>query len=140
MEQRISAITLGVRNLEASRKFYVDGLGWKPASENNDIVFFETGGMVFALYGRDELAKDFHGDAAVLGPGAFALAHNVRAKAEVDPLFQRAIAAGGTALKPPREAFWGGYSGYFADPDGFAWEIAWNPNWPIAADGAIQFR
>jgi catechol 2,3-dioxygenase-like lactoylglutathione lyase family enzyme len=140
MEQRISAVTLGVRDLELSKSFYVDGLGWKPAFADKDVVFFQTGGMVFALYGRNDLAQDFHGDPATLGPGAFALAHNVRAKNEVDPLFKRAVAAGATALKPPQEAFWGGYSGYFADPDGFAWEIAWNPNWPIASDGTIQFR
>jgi uncharacterized protein len=138
MEQRISAITLGVGSLVISKEFYVNGLGWEPSFEDKNIVFFQAGGLVFGLYVREELAKDFHDEAVAGGPGAFALAHNVRAKNEVDPLFQRALAAGATPLKPPQEAFWGGYSGYFADPDGFVWEIAWNPNWPIARDGTIE--
>jgi uncharacterized protein len=139
MDQRISLVTLGVKDLAASRRFYVDGLGWKPAFENNEIVFFQTGGMIFALFLRDELAKDFHADSASFGRAPMALAYNVRTKSDVDPVMQRAVAAGATILKRPVQASWGGYSGYFADPDGFAWEVAWNPQWPIAADGTIRY-
>jgi uncharacterized protein len=140
MEQRISIVTLGVKDLAASKRFYVDGLGWKPAFENKEIIFFQTGGMIFALFLRNELAKDFEADAAMFGRAAMALAHNVRTKAEVGPLMKRATDAGATILKPAREASWGGYSGYFADPDGFAWEVAWNPAWRIAKDGTIEFH
>ncbi len=137
MDQRVSVITLGVKDLAASKKFYADGLGWKPAFENKEIIFFQTGGMVFALFPRDQLAADFHGDPATLGRAPISLGYNVRTKSEVDPLIQRAATAGATILKPPVDASWGGYSGYFADPDGFAWEVAWNPQWRITPDGSI---
>jgi uncharacterized protein len=139
MEQRISIVTLGVKNLAAAKRFYVDGLGWKPAFENQEIIFFQTGGMIFALFLRDKLVEDFQADPATFGRAAMSLAYNVRAKNEVDPLIKRAAAAGATILKPAREAIWGGYSGYFADPDGFAWEVAWNPAWHLAPDGSIEF-
>jgi uncharacterized protein len=137
MDQRISIVTLGVRNLAASKKFYVDGLGWNPVFENKEIVFFQTGGMIFALFLRDKLAEDFQTNPTTFGPAAIALAYNVRRKSEVDPLMQRAATAGAKILKSAREASWGGYSGYFADPDGFAWEIAWNPQWRLEPDGSI---
>ena len=140
MDQRISLVTLGVKDLATSKKFYVDGLGWKPAFENEEIIFFQTGGMIFALFLRDHLAADLQADPATFGRAPMALAYNVRAKSEVDPLIQRAVAAGASILKPPREASWGGYSCYFADPDGFAWEIALNPAWPLAPDGSVEFR
>ncbi|HUO36030.1 MAG TPA: VOC family protein [Candidatus Acidoferrum sp.] len=140
MEQRISLVTLGVKDLAASKKFYVEGLGWKPVFENNEVVFFQAGGMIFALFLRDELAADFNAGSATFGRAAMALAYNVREKSEVDPIIQRAAAAGAKILKQPKQAPWGGYSGYFADPDGFAWEVAWNPGWPIAADGSVQYR
>jgi uncharacterized protein len=140
MEQRISVVTLGVKDLAASKRFYVEGLGWKPAFENQEIIFFQTGGVVFALFLRGELAKDFEADPATFGGAAVALGHNVRTREEVDPLMKRAAEAGATILKPGRLASWGGYSGYFADPDGFAWEVAWNPAWHIATDGAIEFH
>ena len=114
---------------------------WKTgAKEADDVVFFQAGGMIFALFLRDELAKDFESDPASFGRAAVALAHNVRTRAEVDPVIRRATGAGATVLKPAREASWGGYSGYFADPDGFAWEVAWNPAWKIASDGSIEFH
>jgi catechol 2,3-dioxygenase-like lactoylglutathione lyase family enzyme len=140
MEQRISVVTLGVKDLRASRRFYVDGLGWKPVFENPEIVFFQTGGMVFALFLRDQLAADFEADAATFGRAAMALGYNVRRKSDVDPLIQRAQDAGATVLKTARDASWGGYSGYFADPDGFAWEVAWNPAWPLGQDGNVTFH
>jgi len=138
MEQRISLVTLGVRDLAASRRFYVDGLGWKPAFENDEIIFFQAGGMILSLFLRDQLAADFEADPKSFGRAAMALAYNVRAKSEVDPLLKRAQDAGATLLKPAREASWGGYSGYFADPDGFAWEVAWNPGWHLAEDGSVS--
>jgi len=140
MEQRISVVTLGVKDLVRSRRFYVDGLGWKPAFENKEIAFFQTGGMVFALFLRDELAADFHADAREFGRPAMALGYNVRSQEDVDPLIARAAAAGAAILKPARKASWGGYSGYFADPDGFAWEVAWNPAWLLAPDGSVTFH
>ena len=139
MEQRISVVTLGVRNVSASRKFYVDGLGWMPSFENNDIIFFQTGGIVFALFVRDQLAADFDSGLATFGRPLMSLGYNVRSKTEVDPLLARAAAAGAKILKPAKQQPWGGYSGYFADPDGFPWEVAWNPAWPIATDGTIKF-
>jgi uncharacterized protein len=140
MDQRVSIVTLGVKDLSTSKRFYSDGLGWKPAFENNEIIFFQAGGMVFALFLRDKLAEDFQADPATFGRAAMALAYNVRTKAEVDPLIKRAAAAGAKVLKPAQEASWGGYSGYFADPDGFAWEVAWNPAWRLAPDGSVEFR
>jgi uncharacterized protein len=140
MEQRISLVTLGVKDLAASKRFYVDGLGWKPVFENKEIVFFQAGGMIFALFLRDKLAEDFRADPAAFGRAGMTLAHNVRAKNEVDPLMKQAARAGATILKPAQEASWGGYSGYFADLDGFAWEIAWNPGWILAPDGSVEFR
>jgi catechol 2,3-dioxygenase-like lactoylglutathione lyase family enzyme len=138
MEQRISIVTLGVKDLAASRRFYVDGLGWKSVYADKEVIFFQTGGMVFALFLRDKLAEDFQASPATFGRAPMALAYNVRAKNEVDPLMKLAEAAGATVLKPAREASWGGYSGYFADPDGFAWEVAWNPDWRLASDGSIH--
>ena len=139
MEQRVSIITLGVKDLGIARRFYVDGLGWRPAFENDEIIFFQLGGMVFTLFLRDKLAEDFHADPAQFGRAAMALAYNVYTKAEVEPLLMRAAASGATILKPAREAAWGGYSGYFADPDGFAWEVAWNPSWRLTPEGRIFF-
>ncbi len=140
MEQRISAVTLGVRDLAVSRRFYVDGLGWKPAFENDEVVFFQAGGMIFSLFLREQLAADFGADPKTFGRAAMALAYNVRAKDEVDALLKRARESGATILRPAREASWGGYSGYFADADGFAWEVAWNPGWPIGPDGSVTLR
>ena len=137
MEQRVSVITLGVKDLARARRFYADGLGWKAEFENEEIIFCQTGGMVFALFLRDQLAEDFQADPATFGRAAATLGYNVRDKSEVDPLMQRATAAGAKILKPARDASWGGYSGYFADPDGFAWEVAWNPHWRLTADGSI---
>jgi len=138
MEQRLSLVTLGVRDLGASRAFY-RRLGWKESPPSNEhVAFFQCGGLVFALWGRDALVED----AGVDGPGkGFAnvsLAHNVRSKADVDATLKEAKQAGATILKPGAEASWGGYTGYFADPDGFAWEVAWNPGFEILPDGGIK--
>ena len=140
MEQRISLVTLGVKDLVTSKRFYVDGLGWKPVYQDKEIIFFQTGGMIFALFLRDKLAEDLQANPATFGRAGMTLAYNVREKREVDPLMKQAASAGATILKPAREASWGGYSGYFADPDGFAWEVAWNPAWRLAPDGSVEFR
>ncbi len=120
MDQRVSIVTLGVKDLGSSKRLYVDGFGWKPLYEGNEIIFLQTGGMVFALFRRDHLAADFQADPATFGPAPMALAYNVRARNEVNPLIQRAVAAGATILKPPGDTPWGGYSGYFGDPHGLA--------------------
>src|SRR6516162_9728064 len=108
MDQRISIVTLGVKDLAVSRRFYVDGLGWKPAFENKEIIFFQAGGMVFALFLQEQLAADFQADPATFGRAAMALAYNVREKSQVEPLMRRAAAAGAKILKAAREASWGG--------------------------------
>lgn len=140
MEQRLSVLTLGVKDLAQAKRFYVDGLGWQPVYEDSQIVFFQTGGIVFGLFLASELARAFDADPASFGRAPVSLGHNVGSKAEVDRLVEAAVAAGATLLKPPHDAVWGGYSGYFADPDGFAWEIAWNPAWKLGADGSLRFQ
>jgi hypothetical protein len=102
------------------------------------IVFFQAGGMGLALYPRDELAKDANIAPSGHGFNGFSLAYNARNRAEVDSVLVDAQAAGAKVLKPAQEAFWGGYSGYFSDPDGFLWEVAWNPAFPITEDGSIR--
>jgi catechol 2,3-dioxygenase-like lactoylglutathione lyase family enzyme len=140
MEQRISVLTLGVQDLARSRRFYTNGLGWKPVYEDQQILFFQIGGLIFGLFLEAELAKDLNVDPASFGRAPVAMGYNVGTRQEVDPLLARAAAAGATILKPAREAVWGGYSGYFADPDGFAWEVAWNPNWTLEDDGSVTFH
>ncbi len=137
MEPRISLITLGVTDLARARAFY-ERLGWQRAvREAEGVVFFRAGGMALALYPAAELAADAGVPAEGSGFPRFALAHNTRSRAEVDAVLAEAVAAGARLLRPAREAFWGGYSGYFADPDGVAWEVAWNPGFPLAADGSL---
>ena len=140
MEPRVSLITLGVADLARSRAFY-ENMGWRASSQSNDdVTFFQAGGMILGLYGRAALAAD--AQLADDGqPGAFsgaALAYNGRDKAEVDAVLAEAEAAGGKVVKPAQDVFWGGYSGYFTDPDGHLWEVAWNPFFPIAEDGTIS--
>jgi uncharacterized protein len=138
MEQRISIITLGVADLDRSREFY-ERLGWRRSmAENEGIVFFQVGGMALALYPREELAKDANVAPDGQGFNGVTLAYNARTRPEVDSVLAEAKAAGADIIKPAQEVFWGGYSGYFADPDGFLWEVAWNPFFPIAEDGSIQ--
>lgn len=139
MEQRLSVVTLGVADVARSRRFYVDGLGWRPVFENDEIVFYQLNGIVLGTWLRDRLVAEAHlGEAA--SAGALSLAHNVRTREEVEPLLAAAEAAGGRILTPAFAPAWGGYTGYFADPDGHAWEIAWNPAWPIGPDGSVTFR
>jgi uncharacterized protein len=138
MEQRVSLITLGVTDLKRSAEFY-ERLGWRRSmAKTEGITFFQAGGMALALYPRDELAKDATVAPEGQGFSGITLAFNTRNRNEVDSVLEEAKAAGATILKPPQEAFWGGYSGYFSDPDGFLWEVAWNPHFPIAKDGSIR--
>jgi hypothetical protein len=138
MEQRVSLITLGVADLKRSTEFY-ERLGWRRSMAKSDgIVFFQAGGMALALFPRHELAKDANVATEGHGFNAITLAYNTRSRAEVDSVLREAEAASATIVKPAEEAFWGGYSGYFSDPDGFLWEIAWNPFFPIAEDGSIK--
>lgn len=140
MESRISLITLGVENLERSLKFYRDGLGfpttWTP---DKGVIFFKTSGTTLALYPYHELAKDVSPAFAVPKakfPG-ITIAHNVREKPQVDEIMKRAERAGATIEKPAQDTFWGGYSGYFSDPDGYLWEIAFGA-FPIREDGSLE--
>jgi uncharacterized protein len=136
MEQRVSLITLGVGDLELSRTFYRN-LGWKEsASSSDDVVFFQVGGMVVALWDRTQLAED----SAVEdegGWGGVTLAYNTRSESQVDAIIEEARFAGATVGREPAETFWGGYSGVFIDPDGHPWEVAHNPDWVIGDDGSV---
>jgi len=137
MQQRISLITLGVADTGRARAFY-EALGWKDGvSPDSDVVFFQALGMVVALWRRDKLAED-----SVVqdngGWGGITLAYNVGSPAEVDEALAQAKAAGATIGRPGAETFWGGYSGVFIDPDGHPWEVAHNPAWRVAPDGATS--
>lgn len=137
MEQRVSVITLGVADLDRSTAFY-EALGWSGKSPpDGDVVFFQAGGMVVGLWGRDQLAEDSAVDDDG-GWGGITLAHNVDSPDAVDRVLAEAEAAGATIGRAGAEAFWGGYSGVFLDPDGHPWEVAHNPYWPIADDGTIH--
>ena len=137
MEQRVSLITLGVRDLERSRAFY-EALGWTTgAAPADDVVFFPAGGMVVALWDRAKLAED-SGVENAAGWGGMTLAHNVRSPAEVDAVTEEARAAGADIVREAAETFWGGYSAAFTDPDGHPWEIAHNPRWAIRDDGSVE--
>lgn len=137
MEQRVSVITLGVADLARARRFY-EALGWRSQSEpESDVVFFQAGGMVFALWGRQQLAED-SGVTDGGGWGGVTLAHNVGSPAEVDRILAEAEAAGATIARPGGQTFWGGYSGVFVDPDGHPWEVAHNPFWTLEDDGSVR--
>lgn len=137
MEQRVSLITLGVADLGRARAFY-ERLGWKRSfCKAEGVAFFQIGGLALALWPRVELAKDAN---ATDDGGKFtgiALAYNTRSRDEVDTVLAEAVAAGGRLLKPAQQAFWGGYQGYFADPEGHLWEVAWNPGFALDADGNV---
>jgi predicted lactoylglutathione lyase len=138
MEQRITLITLGVADLETSRSFY-ERLGWKRSvAAAEGVTFFQAGGVVLALYPHQDLACDLGIALERFATCSISVAQNVRSRAEVDQVLGQAVAAGATLLKPGADVFWGGYVGYFADPDGFVWEIAWNPHFPLDAEGRIM--
>ncbi len=137
MEQRVSLITLGVGDLRRAREFY-EGLGWTTrAGPDDDVVFFQAGGMVVALWGRDKLAEDSVVEDSG-GWGGITLAYNCRSPEEVDAVLREAETAGATITRPGGQTFWGGYSGVFVDPDGHAWEVAHNPHWTLRDDGTVE--
>lgn len=141
MEPRVSLVTLGVGDLERSVAFYRDGLGWPKSGVGGDeVAFFKTGGVVIALFPRASFAVDAGVDIDDVESGGFsrfALAHNVAEEEGVDSVLAEAVEAGATILKEAQEIFFGRH-GFFADPDGFVWEVAWNPSFPMAADGSIE--
>ena len=139
MEQRLSLITLGVSDVSRSRRFYEQGLGWKASSSSNEeIAFFQVGSLALALYSRTALAEDAHLANCGDGFGGITLAYKVRKREDVDSILAAVQAIGAKLLKPAEEVHWGGYSGYFADPDGYPWEVAWNPFWELSADGSVK--
>jgi catechol 2,3-dioxygenase-like lactoylglutathione lyase family enzyme len=140
MDPRLSLLTLGVHDLAAARRFYVEGLGWPPALDvPGAVVFIQVGhGLLLSLYPADELAAEA---GTTPGGGATApmtLAHNVDGPEQVDAILAEAVAAGGTLVAPGQPRDWGGYSGYFADPDGFRWEVAHNPGLTVGPDGTVS--
>ncbi len=138
MEQRLSVITLGVADLARARAFY-EALGWTTgAAPEDDVVFFQAGGMVLALWGRDQLAADSGVTEDRGGWGGITLAHNVGSPDEVDAVIEQARVAGARIAREGAPTFWGGYSGAFADPDGHPWEVAHNPHWTLEPDGSVR--
>ena len=138
MDQRLSLITLGVADLARARRFYEDGLGWTKGNPEDEVAFYQlTNGLVLAVWTRADLAAD----ARVADTGAtfsgMSIAFNTRTHDEVDEVLAQVEAAGGTITKPAEEQVWGGYSGYFADPDGHPWEVAFNPVWAIDDAGHV---
>jgi predicted lactoylglutathione lyase len=139
LEQRVSLVTLGVADLARAREFYA-ALGWKAgAAPADDVVFFQAGGMIVALWGRDQLAED-SGVEDSGGWGGITLAYNARSPDEVDAVIAEAERAGAQIARYGAETFWGGYSGVFVDPDGHPWEVAHNPHWTIEDDGSVRLN
>jgi catechol 2,3-dioxygenase-like lactoylglutathione lyase family enzyme len=140
MKQHLHIITLGVSDLEVSQKFYTETLGWKVSRPQEGITFFQAGGVVLALFPREELAKDALISAEGHGLAQFSLAYNVQSEAEVDEIISDLKAKGVKILKEPQKVFWGGYSSYFADPDGNCWEVAYNPFFPFDERGNLKLE
>jgi uncharacterized protein len=139
MKQRLTVVTLGVSDLARSRAFY-EALGWTTgAAPDDDVVFFQSGGMVVALWGRSQLAED-SGVTDTGGWGGVTLAHNVGSPDEVDAVVAEAEAAGAKIPRAGAPTFWGGYSGVFIDPDGHPWEVAHNPHWQLGEDGSVALN
>jgi uncharacterized protein len=138
MEQQLSIITLGIRDLKRSRSFYADGFGWTPVFSDDQAVLYQMNGFILSTWLTHEMGKDMQ-QTDLMTPGAFSLAHNVFSAHEVDRAIEQLAAAGGRILRygdaPPH----GGYRGYVADPDGHAWEIIYNPNWVIDEKGHVIF-
>lgn len=137
MQQQISLITLGVTDVARAKAFYRDGFGWEPVFEMDDIAFFQMNGLIFGLWDKAQLEGDMQRPCPPAG--SFALAHNVESAAAVDATIAKLVAAGAKILRPADAPPHGGYRGYIADPDGNAWEIAWNPAWKMDESGYITF-
>ena len=138
MQQQISVITLGVDDLARSRRFYIDGFGWKPIFENEEIVFYQMNGLMLGTWLQSALESDMQ-RSGLSRPGAFALAHNVPTEGDVEVVIAQLVAAGGKVLRDGDAPPHGGFRGYVADPDNHAWEIAWNPAWTIDDRGLVTF-
>lgn len=138
MQPQISIITLGVADLARSRRFYGEGFGWKPVFEHTDIVFYQLNGFVFGTWLTTALEADMQRP-GLARPGAFTLAHNVSTREAVQPALDRLVLYGGRLLRNGDAPPHGGFRGYVADPDDHAWEIAWNPSWPISPEGYVTF-
>ena len=139
MKTRLNIITLGVKNLKISRDFYGNVLGWQEAAGSDEnIVFYHQGGIILGLYPYEKLAEDAMLPPERTGFSGITLAINLDKKEKVDQLFEQVTAGGAKTLVQPRETFWGGYDAYFADPDGYAWEIAWAPFWEFDCQGSLK--
>ena len=138
VQQQISVITLGIGDLSRSRRFYCEGFGWRPVFENEEIIFYQMNGLVLDTWLTTSLARDMK-RTGLARPGAFALAHNVGAADEVQTLLDHLSNYGGRVLRAADAPLHGGFRGYIADPDDHAWEIAWNPAWPISPEGLVRF-
>ncbi len=138
MDPRLSIVTLGVADMARARRFY-EALGFKAsAASQESVTFFDAGGVVLALFGRDALAEDAHVAGSPPGFSGLSLAHNCRSEAEVDDVLAHAVACGAKLKKPGQKVFWGGYSGYFGDLDGHLWEVAYNPYFPLDSAGLVK--
>lgn len=141
MNQHLHIVTLGVRDLETSKTFYTETLGWKPSGASNEgISFFQAGGVALALFPREELAEDALIPSAGNGFAGFSLAYNAQSEAEVDEIIRDLKSKGVKILKEPQKVSWGGYSSYFADPDGNCWEVAYNPFFPFDENGNLKLE
>ncbi len=138
MQHQVSVITLGIADLARSRLFYLQGFGWTPVFESNEITFYQMNGFVLGTWLTPKLEDDMQ-RGGLVRPGAFALAHNVSSQEEVQPLIDRLVSAGGTLLRAGDAPLHGGFRGYVTDPDDHSWEIAWNPGWAIDAQGLVTF-
>ena len=138
MNQHLHIITLGVRDFKRSVEFYSETLGWKASSTNDDIAFFQAGGVVLALYPREKLAEDAVISAEGSGFSGFTLAYNAQSESEVDEIIADLKSKGVKIAKEPQKVFWGGYSSYFTDPDDYRWEVAYNPFFPFDESGNLK--
>lgn len=140
MNQHLHLVTLGVKNFEISKHFYSEILGWKISRPQEGIAFFQAGGVVFAIYPREELAQDALTSAKGSGFAGFTLAYNARSEAEVDEIIAELKSKGVKIAKEPQKVSWGGYSSYFADPDGYLWEVAHNPFFAFDENGNLNLE
>ncbi|RAK56501.1 VOC family protein [Phenylobacterium deserti] len=139
MQQQIAVVTLGVEDLVRSRRFYVDGFGWTPVFENEEILFYQMNGLILGTWLKAALEADMQRPVGT-GSAAMTLAHNVASAELVSQTLERLVQAGGELLRAPDAPPHGGFRGYVADPDNHAWEVAWNPSWPIDENGHVTFR
>lgn len=138
MNQHLHIVTLGVRDFEESKRFYAETLGWKISRPQEGIAFFQAGGVVLALFPREELAKDALVNAEGDDFAGFTLAYNAQSESEVDEIISELKSKGVKIIKEPQKVFWGGYSSYFADPDDNRWEVAYNPFFPFDENGSLK--